>query len=442
MKYYTKLIGYLLILLIAKITYSQSTQLKIGDTIPLDIHFQVKKNGFKSMHHFSDFKGKAILIIFWNKHCVDCLAEMPEILNFQEAFQERLEILLVTTDDEADIQKHWEIFERRKVKPNWVAAGKQLSIVAGDKSISQLFPHKGVPTHVWIDRDFTFKHITYSSSTSKENIALFIENKPVRLDEINYKPIEIDNSWSWIESEPESLVEYSLLMKRIDYGAGGGSSSKEIYDSAKGTLSGIMCLNKTMIELYKVAYRKQLMGNLRIPDNRIQTSENIIENSTPPEDFSKYFSWAYQHTYCYAAQSNKPDKGNFYLKMRKDLDDYFDCQSKIENKVVKCLILKKSTRKTVEIPACDTSGRRLSIQNGNSKDLYLKLINFLPRDFNSPVFLSGVEGDENVTLNISVKTSDPQKVLLYLRKSLNSHGWDIAEENRILPILVITKKEE
>jgi thiol-disulfide isomerase/thioredoxin len=56
----------------------------------------------------SDFKGKVVLIDFWETWCQPCLASMPTLNKLQQEFPHRLKVLAVTpgfTDTKKDAQK-------------------------------------------------------------------------------------------------------------------------------------------------------------------------------------------------------------------------------------------------------------------------------------------------------------------------------------------------
>jgi thiol-disulfide isomerase/thioredoxin len=56
----------------------------------------------------SDFKGKVVLIDFWETWCKPCIASMPTLNKLQKEFPDRLKVLAVTpgfTDTKADAKK-------------------------------------------------------------------------------------------------------------------------------------------------------------------------------------------------------------------------------------------------------------------------------------------------------------------------------------------------
>jgi thiol-disulfide isomerase/thioredoxin len=49
-----------------------------------------------------DFKGKVVLVNFWATWCPPCRAEVPELIKLQEQHRDRLQIIGVSEDDDAD----------------------------------------------------------------------------------------------------------------------------------------------------------------------------------------------------------------------------------------------------------------------------------------------------------------------------------------------------
>ncbi|HEY4651427.1 MAG TPA: TlpA disulfide reductase family protein [Pontibacter sp.] len=51
----------------------------------------------------TDFKGKFVLINFWASWCKPCLEEMPVIVEMKEKYPEKLEVVFITLDSNADL---------------------------------------------------------------------------------------------------------------------------------------------------------------------------------------------------------------------------------------------------------------------------------------------------------------------------------------------------
>src|SRR5688572_1002328 len=77
-----------------------SIKLNVGDTLP-DYNLKVF-NYHKQSLNLKDFKGKALVLDFWNKGCGACISSWPRLLKLQNHFRDQLQIILVNDKDSED----------------------------------------------------------------------------------------------------------------------------------------------------------------------------------------------------------------------------------------------------------------------------------------------------------------------------------------------------
>jgi len=53
---------------------------------------EIVLNTFLEGIHFSNAKGKVVLLAFWGNHCPPCLMEMPELIELQKEFKGKFQI--------------------------------------------------------------------------------------------------------------------------------------------------------------------------------------------------------------------------------------------------------------------------------------------------------------------------------------------------------------
>ena len=118
--------------------------LSIGDTMP-DITITNVYNYPSSTIHFSDLKGKLVILDFWATWCTGCKQEMPWYVEFADNYKkDGLAVLGVAMDDEG-----WRIvkpFLAEKMKLNY-------PVVVGDAAIAKQFGGvRSLPLTLLIDR--------------------------------------------------------------------------------------------------------------------------------------------------------------------------------------------------------------------------------------------------------------------------------------------------
>src|SRR6185436_14027231 len=68
--------------------------LRIGDLVP-DVAVSNVLNYPGGKVRLSDFRGKVVILDFWNTGCAPCIAAMPKMQHLQEQFDDKIQILLV-----------------------------------------------------------------------------------------------------------------------------------------------------------------------------------------------------------------------------------------------------------------------------------------------------------------------------------------------------------
>lgn len=132
-----RLIPILLVFLSATVSLAQETKPLKAPSLELkDLNGKTVK--------LSKYKGKVVLVNFWATWCAPCVAEVPELVKWQNEHKDELQILGITYPP-ASLRKI-----RRFVRDH----GINYPIVLGSKATKRLFePSDNLPITVIIDRD-------------------------------------------------------------------------------------------------------------------------------------------------------------------------------------------------------------------------------------------------------------------------------------------------
>ena len=435
--------------------FAQAKPLKKGQRLP-EHQFTITLGDSTFNATLSDFKDKYILIDFWSKDCTDCIASMPKLLEVQKKFKDKLVILLVTTNTDSEIKKLFSKFKEKNTTAKWIKAAKQLPIVSDDSFFSALFPYKALPVHVWIKEALLFFVMSYSTSAYEENLADWTSGKIVSLDEVVFRDIDPFDPITLLlaaKEDRDQLTSYSILLNRIEFGMGGASWVTDITDSVSGENVGITCLNASITELYKTAYRGTLGLGYSIPDYRIiwNTTRNP-ELVAPPyysiTNRSTFYDWAKKNTYCYTLKVDPPLKQNIFSIMQKELDRLFSFKSSISKKKIKCrilreipgtkaelLLLKKNISKSEKY---SVSEKELIIENHPVEQFYQGIQNIgQEQRWNMPL-LNEIRFRGNVSIKLTSDNGLSTISLNDLNTQLKRYGLMISEEYRLLKILLVT----
>lgn len=425
--------------------YSQNRKLAKGNKIP-DVTFKIRIGDSSFLKKTNEYKGKFLLIDFWGVHCLPCITSMPEMLRLQEKFQDKLQILFVTEDSDEDVTQLLKKLMLKSSTSKFANAGRKLSFINQDTILKELFPHKVQPTHVWIDASQKFRFISYHNTTTEENISAILNGKNVQLNEQEYSELNIANPFTWLTNENRtSLQYYSFITTHIENG-GDERVLKTAIDSTTGKVIGFKCLNSPILELYNIAYLNDWKPNLNfIPENRILVESKDMNRFFQPQE-TDYWSWWTRNTFSYCLRVPINQSGKSYSIMRQDLNRFFNLDSKIENRKIKCIVLKAipgnktfcASELKKPVDKYDDNRRQLILQNVDMDLLanyYLKnLLNIQKKQlpfFNETGYLGKID------IKLPWEPSLTDISIVELRAVLQTYGLDLVEEVRDLNMLVI-----
>lgn len=437
--------------LLSLCSLAQPPLLKKGERLPPH-EFTVRIGDSLYKKDLQDYQDKYLIIDFWGRHCIDCLASMPKMLRLQNEFKNKLAILLVTANTAAEIQTLFSKFSKKDGPAEWLTAAKQLPIITDDSFFSNLFPYKGLPAHVWIKDSLRYYSMAYSTSADSQTITSWVSGKNVKLDELVNRDIDPQNIASLLQANSESRNKsesYSLLLNRIEYGMGGGSWVNMLTDSLTNKKIGITCLNSSLPELYKIAYREKMNMGYIIPEDRIVWNISKKYDLTPPsmnsETFEKssYYSWAQENTFCYSLKINPSLKQDLYSVMQHDLDRWFGLESSVRKVKVKCRIIKLINNKipylssNIDSTKYLLSDQELTVENLPFEQLYFaiqKIAN--DQQWQTPL-INELPNEGTMSYQIKSKKGLSRITLTDLNNQLKKYGAVIVEDYRFLNTLFI-----
>ena len=396
-----------------------------------------------------DLKKKLILFDFLGIYCSSCIAQMPHLQKLQEEFSNDIQIIIVTQNTKNEIDK---LFKRINghVSPEITYASKHLPFIVEDSVLSALFPHDGVPTHVWIDSAKILKGVAYDNSTTTENIQVFLKGKKIKLAEKELVEVNPSNPLSWVNGDNkfiDQLKYYSFIFSRLKHQGGGDGQITPLIDSATNKIIGLSCLNMRITDLYKLVWFHYKNPNIGIPDDKILLEVKNKGKFYSPKKSSEYFDWADTSLFSYAIKLPLKNADEIYNSMRQDLDSYFHYQSKFEYRKIRCLTLKRISKedkimtkglKSKQELLFDSDSARLTIQNTPMSYLFLRIESVI--SYNDPFmpFFDETNYQDNIDINLPWNGNIEIISIPALRKGLERYGLDLVEEYKILKMLVIS----
>lgn len=169
-------------------TVKSKIYLKPGDQMPNVTISNIVNSKYKRAS-FSDYKGKVVLLDFWNSWCSSCVEAFPEIDSLQRQYKDRLQVLMVNPKRNHDSPRAVQsVIDRANA---WSTHQFKVPVVAGDTAITENFTFKGVPFYVWIGADGKIIAFTGKAEVTGRNIELAIAGKPIVMISAKEKGAEL-----------------------------------------------------------------------------------------------------------------------------------------------------------------------------------------------------------------------------------------------------------
>jgi hypothetical protein len=406
--------------------------------LPANIPVELLDSG-KGRINVSDYKGKAVILDFWDVECTVCIQNLPVMEVLQKQFKSELQIIPVTHNDE---QKVKSLFKKiKRLRPG-------LPMVINDTVLSSYFPHWGNPYHIWIDRNGIIQYTSFNHNTTAQNVRSFLNGKtlniPKLVDLTDIDPVEPIFPELARNLRPE-IKYYSAFISHIPNAK--FDKYLKIRNEPSGTETvSITALNLSISTLYSIAYSDQLFDvRLNIfnftKNNRIIIEDRDSTAYYPPTDQIKQDEWKEKYSHSYELSLPKEKRQDMFAMMIQDLDRYFSLTSTIELREINCLVLVrtdsidriKSSNPGSE-PTQSYADDHLIIKNKTIASSLIPLLIETYQALKTPVI-----DDTNYKNEIEIELNAPIYELPALKRELQKYGLGFVIRKKSIDMLVIKK---
>lgn len=402
----------------------QITPLTIGDTVP-DLVFSNIINYKSKTAKLSDFKGKVVILDFWELGCGSCMVTLSKLQALQQQFTDNLKVITVTsrgTDSEI-------LSSLSKIK---LTKNVQLPILVHDKVLRSFFPFELISHLVWIDSGGVLRATTTSEYLQADNVREILKGKQV----------------NWLMKKDAVAFDYNsplLELKQLPFVL---QSSPLFYTAFTGHIEGVDHTNRTLIDSIKQTFTKTYFNNTLLQLARV-AMENQSGAINPKllvlevKDKDSYLfssgyknQWNKTHNYCYSIALplflSEPEKDQ---RIRKDLSRwlqlYFGIRLTKEIRSVNCLaLIPLKNYRSVSLSDPDTT---FTPSFSNLHNLIWHLNEHIPE---IPWIINETEQDQNFPIRLKVNI-DPDAPISSLRESLRSYGLDVVPVKRNMELYVL-----
>lgn len=323
-------------------SFGQQTNapLKVGDRLPdLTINNILNRSG--NTVKLSDLHKDGLLVIdFWATWCIPCIGEMKYLDSLKSRHPGKFNALMVTYENPEVIQKFFNKSSNTDIKT------ANLYLASADTLLSKLFPHKGIPHNIWIDKNGVIRNITGGDQVKEDNILNF-ESRTAYLrtkaDKLSFDMMKEFHLG-------DSVFSYRSLVSPYMAGISSGSFGIATRDSVTRYLS----TNSSLLHLYWAAF-SDFVPSVRYNLMEVQTKDSLkfyhpsghYKHLLKESAYKDYNDWATANIWCYALTLPKPvSKDKFKQYMYEDFERQFNVRAHEEIRMIPCTVVHKKRGKT------------------------------------------------------------------------------------------------
>lgn len=403
-------------------------KISIGETLP-EMELSNVINYRSDKLKISDFKGKLVILDFWNHYCSACIKSFPKLDSLQKNFNNDIQIILVNSESKDSTRRFFE--KRPKIKH------PDLIMITGDRKLSELFPAEGYPYCVWVDASGKVQYFSGSHVISIHSISKFLSGQ---------KQFFINPTVKRFGSPLSSFGfgYYSYISKCNDTLNIG--NSERVYND-KGNTVNITSNCSSVIELFRKAYSEKGKYNFDTKYSSVVDFED--SNYRRPSDPEMLDIWSVNHSYNYELSLPGNKSAEAYTIMQVDLGRYFPIKAYVKEVLIKSIVLYADD--TLKIKS--KGGATLNTLSGpGSPTLYSKNPNPSRYLNNQPYsqlsqhlrlwiqyyypFFDEVGMKDNIDIRINESSINPFNID-NLTKDLNKAGLKLVIEERLVPVLFL-----
>jgi thiol-disulfide isomerase/thioredoxin len=286
MKYFIAICCIFFLSAISANVNAQPGSLKIGDKIPA-IVFRKSINYKTISIKLSDFRGKVLLLDFWETTCAPCIRNFPKLDSLQKKFRDQL-VILPITDESAERTRQF--FRRASMK------GLSLSSVVEDKISGIYFPHRVIPHCALINADGIVVAVTLPEYIDESVIGDVIHKTVIHL------PVKTDNlAFDGSKSlfiDGNGGTGSPFFYRSLVSGHVAGLSSSFARTKLDSLRKGISYRNIPIAQLYLNAYERPLWYWVsRMYFEGVADTTKYYRS--PALNKRSLIEWGQKNTYCY-----------------------------------------------------------------------------------------------------------------------------------------------
>ncbi|GEM_PF-1927456 len=429
----------------------------VGDTLP-DLPLGLYLTNFADRQAtLHDFRGKYVILDFWETFCQPCINALPKIQSLQDHYGDQLQFIAVTSDSEDNVKR---LLSRSEVTKD---EGIVIPFAIQDGVLQKVFPHRVIPHVIVIDPNGVVRGITHGDEIKEEKIKAMLNGQEVtwwpKNDQLNRI---IDNDATPNDDEEDISMVWSSSL-----GRGGLGSARIIRYEHTNTIKSIRIESKPIDIYYKMFsfFSYGVMGNANLQRIQIDIKDNytrmrfankdltlpFFPDEFPYLDYLNRVEFNNENTYSYTASFPPAIPDSLVLDhIFYDFNKAWPIKGEIVRETKRSYIIRadkdaaKLLRSGGGEPIVPFNHTTVRIKNQPISEFVKVLAWFAD---GPPIFdESGIEGPIDIEIDFSKsELRNPKRGLIVnnpldmvvLERQLKRYGLFLVEEEREVPILRI-----
>ncbi|AIM38116.1 hypothetical protein KO02_16590 [Sphingobacterium sp. ML3W] len=352
---------------------------------------------------------KVVILDFFDTYCTNCIAAMPKLQKLQDEMGAKLQVILVTWQDQKAIEKFFEtssFLKEHHVK---------LSTIYSANLLRSYFPHKGVPHTAWLYHN-KVQAITYSDFVKAENIEALYNNGTIQL------PFKSDFN-EGLDENSSAFGQEQLVGSVKIFGFKNGVETTGIQIAVDSTtaLQKTTFYNMDILGAYTAAWSKIKKPTFLLKEERLLWKVRDQSKYQYPKGSGGKNVWLLKngvsYERCDRVRRSELQQAGIILN---DLNGFFGLKVYWDTKEMPCLVIRK-------------------IKEGKNTIKQLESVGGL-EGTGVLAFMVDYQGDfppvvDEVNSKINIRIKDYSN-LEKLNEQLIKYGLTLVEERRLIEVLV------
>jgi len=336
---------------------------EVGKQVPKYTFTEVLNNSNQELS-IEELKGKVVILEFWATWCSSCLPAMKKLDSLQTKFQNKLEIISISTESRKRIEKYI-TNTNTKLK------------IAIDTLHQKEFPYRTIPHSIIIDKNGIVKAITSPENITEELVEKLIEGK--QIEKLAVKGQITDTSSVKVIKQ---IYDTNKILKLTTYKPNSDTRTRT-KRGIDGKINSLAIQNFTIPGLYRYLYK-------------LPSKKRVVYSDSSLEKLSEFRN---ENLYCLNIEVAEKLEDEIFDLALKFVNETFPYSAKLETDSIYCYVLSKHNN----VIKPSTSEKKYFMAMGGLFDMKKskmnRLANYLENMTPLPVYdNTGLDGEYDITI--------------------------------------------